>query len=249
MAKSLLLAFAFLYIRHFIAFSPPLFPWTPLEPPGKAHKTLDISFAIFFSCLHFMTFSLALRGRYKREEFPLDFPHALTFYSPPTHCKIGNICVMRFSLLAGKCKISAFFVSFVVAGFSSIIPVFLHFIFSFFHLFNSSCRGIAFSCAKTSCRIYVAARIFAAATPLIRGTWESSEKWMDIYPLVFVWFSSLFPKVCYENCTKFQHLILAFSMQDMSADERNLDMEPKEPEISNIFSYFLLPTSIILCRG
>lgn len=38
-------------------------------------------------------------------------------------------------------------------------------------------------------------------------------------------------------------------MQDMSADERNLDMEPKEPEISNIFSYFLLPTSIILCRG
>lgn len=112
MAKSLLLAFAFLYIRHFIAFSPPLFPWTPHEPSGKAHKTLDISFAIFFSCLHFMTFSLALRGRYKREEFPLDFPHALTFYfSPPyplqnwQHLRnaifpfgwqVQNFCLLRF---------------------------------------------------------------------------------------------------------------------------------------------------------
>lgn len=134
------LLFSF-YIRHFIAFSKHPHhpdPILPFGAPGKARKTLDISFAIFFSCLHFMTFSLALLGggmgwlshtyTDKRKflvfflpAFSPDLPRPRAL--PPKNWQHLRNAIFPFGWQA---KISAFllFVSFVVSCSCFIIPPF-----------------------------------------------------------------------------------------------------------------------------
>lgn len=106
---------AFLYIRHFIAFSPVSF-YQPLRPlfggkasPNSRHFICNFLFLLAFYDFFFSTSWAAEAGWLphlyrQRGEFFSGFSQANSLcISPlPSLPEIGNICVMQFSLLAGK---------------------------------------------------------------------------------------------------------------------------------------------------
>lgn len=164
----------FLYPPFYCFFHNP-HPILPFGAPGKARKTLDISFAIFFSCLHFMTFSLALLGGgwvdchtyTDKRKFLLFFLPALSpARRPAIHQKIGNICVMQFSLLAGKRKfppaLFRFFCSFLLLLYhSSLFQIVVLIPCAMALHFPIPPTAYPHRQPKMSCRIYVVASICA----------------------------------------------------------------------------------------